>query len=704
MVSLSTHVKDPRNPREAQEILDGAHFGAKSKMLTQLVSAGFPVPPFVAISASSVQALGPSDESLESLAEAIRVLLPASTYALRSSGLGEDDEESSLAGCFHSEVNVSPQELLNGLRNLFRHSRNQEAVLQGQFSCFVQTFIHAEYSGICFTRDPRGAREMVIEYAKGPCSALVSGEILPERFRRFHQSSSYSHRGKDFGELSRLAERIERHFNFPQDIEWCEKEGQWYILQSRAITSISRSRAEALVAIDELLRDRGPTLLERTGVSEIAPHPCPLTYSLLRFLYRSLGPVDLAYKRLGIVTNPRDFLELVLGELYVNRLEERRSLFPATAFTAEGTFRLHLWRPREYLRSIWNSFRFQRMRIPDTETLSKQLEKALVDTDVRIAESESDLAGELQSFSSLYELVFAINLSAEIALKRLHAAMTLLCPEFLNIIPDLLLGSEGRGPAVPTRVAILGNCLDFQDESSFQPLPRTMRDSSELTLRTLPSWKQKYLHPLILQASSLSRMREEGRWLALLGREGLRRAVLRLGRVGKFVEPKDLYQFSLEELLSNQFDEAEGQRRAEAADVSRRFDFPDRISSFLPREEHQKPLGVSPGIARGILLREDELLRLAEVPPGVTPGAEKPILYVPILSPHLLDYFPMISGIIAEKGGLLSHLSILARERGIPVIVHAALGSEGLALGKRLQLDGSQGHIEEILAAPAEEF
>jgi phosphohistidine swiveling domain-containing protein/MoaA/NifB/PqqE/SkfB family radical SAM enzyme len=72
------------------------------------------------------------------------------------------------------------------------------------------------------------------------------------------------------------------------------------------------------------------------------------------------------------------------------------------------------------------------------------------------------------------------------------------------------------------------------------------------------------------------------------------------------------------------------------------------------------------------------------------------ILVVPQTTAAFNVVFPIIRGIIAQFGGVLSHPAILAREYGIPCIVGCSSVTEHLHTGMRICLDGDKGEIRII--------
>ncbi|XP_050342734.1 putative phosphoenolpyruvate synthase [Nymphalis io] len=59
-------------------------------------------------------------------------------------------------------------------------------------------------------------------------------------------------------------------------------------------------------------------------------------------------------------------------------------------------------------------------------------------------------------------------------------------------------------------------------------------------------------------------------------------------------------------------------------------------------------------------------------------------------------YFPLLSGIITELGGLISHGAVIAREYGLPCIVGAMNATELFKTGDMIRLSGFEGVVEKI--------
>ncbi|CAG9581183.1 unnamed protein product [Danaus chrysippus] len=59
-------------------------------------------------------------------------------------------------------------------------------------------------------------------------------------------------------------------------------------------------------------------------------------------------------------------------------------------------------------------------------------------------------------------------------------------------------------------------------------------------------------------------------------------------------------------------------------------------------------------------------------------------------------YFPLLSGIVTELGGLISHGAVIAREYGLPCVVGATHATDIFNTGDTVRLSGDQGFLERV--------
>ena len=62
--------------------------------------------------------------------------------------------------------------------------------------------------------------------------------------------------------------------------------------------------------------------------------------------------------------------------------------------------------------------------------------------------------------------------------------------------------------------------------------------------------------------------------------------------------------------------------------------------------------------------------------------------------PGWAPVFFLIKGLVLERGGMLSHGAIIAREYGIPAVVGVAKATEGIASGQQVRVNADQGNVE----------
>jgi pyruvate,water dikinase len=70
------------------------------------------------------------------------------------------------------------------------------------------------------------------------------------------------------------------------------------------------------------------------------------------------------------------------------------------------------------------------------------------------------------------------------------------------------------------------------------------------------------------------------------------------------------------------------------------------------------------------------------------------ILFAPRTDPGWIPLYPSLSGLLVERGGLLSHSAIVAREMGLPTVVGLKGLGRRLRTGMRVRLNGRSGLVE----------
>jgi pyruvate, water dikinase len=109
----------------------------------------------------------------------------------------------------------------------------------------VQRQVPATKSGVAFSRDPlTGDDVCVVECAFGSGEAVVSGQVIPDRFRIGRGETTArvagplrTLRDDELHEISRLVARAEQGFGHAVDVEFCCERRQLWLVQCRPITT-----------------------------------------------------------------------------------------------------------------------------------------------------------------------------------------------------------------------------------------------------------------------------------------------------------------------------------------------------------------------------------------------------------------------------------------------------------------------------------
>ncbi|MFA5945558.1 MAG: PEP/pyruvate-binding domain-containing protein [Patescibacteria group bacterium] len=573
-------------------------FGEKTKRLQALKSAGFNVPAFIGISTTEIE------KDSKTLAEQALESLGGKLFAVRSSALVEDADQSSMAGQFMTKLAVTRKGLSSAIDEVRAQAKDRLGSLL-EFSIIIQEFIEPDFSGVVFTRAPHGGRETIVEFHTGRGDAVVSGEVKPERLVYYRGQGPIASELPNIEDARQQFLAIEKLFDFPQDIEWCVKAGKWYILQSRPITSVTKEQIKTIEDLECEL-PKGKYYFAKTEVCDVAPRPCKETFELLEEMYGEDGPVEQAYKKLGLAYSDTSFLKVFVGELYVDRERELQSLFPSHSYFVGEGYTAKPVRLKGFLTSLRNTRRLQK--------LHGKLDEISTNLESRLSRkfSASSLEQAKREFFEDYEVIFTTNLFAERALDRLKRSLpsSTGLAEALQYFPTDL-------PAVWNPPAdIIGNTFEFTDTSVFVSVLDTI--ISPIIPNGIPL-------PELREAQLFLRLREYSRWLAL-------RHITRL---------RGMIPGS--------------SSRSGSKTGSIHGSTPAIVTDTPLSLGENKPIGVSAGQAEGKLV--------------LTPEAGG-ILVTSALTPDIANHARLLKGVIADHGGLLSHFAIIAREMGLPVVVN----------------------------------
>jgi pyruvate,water dikinase len=207
--------------------------------------------------------------------------------ALRSSAIGEDAADTSFAGQYHSELNVSAanlhavyKEVLASKYALTAVSYRLHKGLRDEDVAMCvgcMAMVDSVCGGVMYSRDPTDIRRdaIFLNAVHGLAKSVVDGTVTPDlwvisrgeplsilqreirdkgqkavclpdegvRMQADAQGTEAALADEQALELARLALMLEAHFKGPQDIEWCiDASGRIFILQSRPLKQMAAPR------------------------------------------------------------------------------------------------------------------------------------------------------------------------------------------------------------------------------------------------------------------------------------------------------------------------------------------------------------------------------------------------------------------------------------------------------------------------------
>lgn len=235
--------------------------GGKGGTLARLYQERYPVPDgFVILpEAFSGNELKPAAwQQIKAQLAEMRTANHRTAFAVRSSALSEDSAFASFAGEFETVLDVHTDEMVREAIHTVRRSRDSERVkaytqAKGvktsqadgghEIAVVIQRLVRADISGVLFTADPvsDSRSEMIGNFVFGFGEELVSGEAEPYTFHLTRPKGDYEGHPDvkpAARKLFKMAQRLEKELDGPQDIEWALADGELFLLQSRPITTL----------------------------------------------------------------------------------------------------------------------------------------------------------------------------------------------------------------------------------------------------------------------------------------------------------------------------------------------------------------------------------------------------------------------------------------------------------------------------------
>jgi phosphohistidine swiveling domain-containing protein len=200
-------------------------------------------------------------------------------FIVRSSAVGEDSSETSMAGIYDSYTNLGNiKSIIEGIKRVWVSTFSEKSISYlramkidriPSMAVVIQEMVNGKVSGVAFTANPENGSfyEMVINCSRNSCEGIVGGyspyesyKIIKDKFTFEELIGKVSDQGFTV-ENERLLEmlpegetilssvelfkmgsiflKLEEGFRFPQDIEWSlDDSGEIFLFQSRPMTGL----------------------------------------------------------------------------------------------------------------------------------------------------------------------------------------------------------------------------------------------------------------------------------------------------------------------------------------------------------------------------------------------------------------------------------------------------------------------------------
>jgi rifampicin phosphotransferase len=789
----------------------------------------------------TIEEIAIPNELAEALASALARLGDGqhAAYAVRSSATAEDLPTASFAGQQDTFLNVvGPAAILRQVSRCWASLFTERAVTyrlrngidhrQVRMAVVVQRMVVPRASGILFTADPvTGNRKVAtVEAGFGLGEALVSGlvnadvytvrdgEVIARTIATKRLAIEAAPQGgteeraiapERQGEpaltdaqavrLVGLGRRIEAHFGAPQDIEWCLADDDFWIVQSRPITTLfpvpvpagddGENRVYVSVGHQQMMTDAMTPLglsfwqmttpqpmaeaggrlfvdvtrmlasrASRAGFLAMVGKSDPLIGDALRTIVEREGFLppaaneELAWTPPGggpapieTTTNPAIVAELIeLNQASIAKL--RRDIRTKTGTALLDFIQADI---QELKRLLFDPRSIQAIMagVEAAWWLNEQLQTWL---------------GEKNAADTLTQSV-PHNVTSEMGLALLDVADAIRPhpdvvafleqvedenEDFLDELPRLDGGREARDairtwldtygmrgvgeiditrPRWSERPAtlvpiILGHVRNFapgEAERRFEQGRQEARKKEEellQRLRALPEGEQKAAEAkrMIDRVRAFAGYREYPKYGMVcryfVYKQALMEEAERLVRANVLREPEDIFFLRFEELQevvrANRAEERLVRRRKDAFRSNQALTPPRVITSDgeVITGAYRRD-GVPAGALVGLPVSAGTVEGRARVILNISEADLEPgdILVTAYTDPSWTPLFVVISGLVTEVGGLMTHGAVIAREYGLPAVVGVEQATRLIQDGQRVRVHGTDGYVEIVAEA-----
>lgn len=703
----------------------------KAENLRILSENGFSVPKF--------QVVNPNEDIDFSHFE-------AELFAVRSNDAHEDGGKFSYAGQFLTVLNVTKENVKKAVLAVadsykIRYYEKSFGIKSENniASVIIQDMVKASYSGVIFTSNPKGIlNDMVIVVGKGLGENVVGDKEETVTYHCYREGASYKE-GSDIlfpeyfvKELEKLGKRIEKLFNKPMDIEFAIEDEKIYILQAREITSLdfnlpvrildNSNIAESYPGVCKKLtrsfaKEVYTKIFTRLGrralgksvkyYEDLFPHmvddfggrmyyEISSWYDILRLLPLSAWIIPIWQKMLGVESERITFSKekpniciksrLLFSFLYLMAVSQRKMRDLSTFFKKE--------------------FRYFDKKIEKEDDTKKLYFLFKEMEEVFFREWDLTLINDMVSFLSTYFAGDKVKKSLSLESKKPAEALN-----------DLIYTYKRFGKESPKYRRKREKYIKYYGDRTVGELKLETRTFStnpesldklveERKKLPIKRTKGKYVY----KRKSLARLSTNNREISRLNRSrlfGLMRKLI--DKIALKTVGDDIYHLSLEQIrdmifygkdFSDEINEEKNMllvyeniptiRRVELLG-SPDIDFCD-VQAIEKDGDERKDFLIGRGVSSGKV--SGEIIKITDMRKVSLKDVKDKIIVTYSTDPGWFLLLDVAKGILAERGSLLSHTAIVARELKKTAVVGIKGLMDQVESGDIVDIDGNRGYCK----------
>lgn len=722
-------------------------------------------------------------------------------YAVRSSGVDEDNNDASFAGMMSSYLSIKTESLITYIKKTYLSAYSKRALnyrhqnnisnMNIKMAVIVQEMVDADVSGVLFTINPitNNPDEFLISVIEGLGERLVSGEENSIDYivnAGNIEGNNPLLTKNEIMEIVNLGYGVLRDSNTFQDIEFCIKDKKLYFLQTRTIVPYK----DINIKEPRTIYDNSNIIESYSGTTTM------LTFTFARFVYEKIYTQTLqaGHIRKKVIDNLRPYLKDMLrfydNKIYynLNSWYMLTSIFPSKKNNISYMenmmgVKTKMRKTKHIKMSLFDllnlgirlKYRLSKMKKLSNKFLNKfeevvtpylgiefehydehQLLKAFKYIEENIVDDFTtpiiNDVGAMMYYGKLTKYVRKLNIEdpdgfiSKMVSKQGDVASTKSAPLYLAIVekinidknikhdfetlsvdelinkyhnnsfisPDINKYIKEFGPRVMDELKLETITLYEDPSFLYQMLKNTIVNGlaieplqNEQTINIkLNVFKKIKLNSLLKKTKYFIKNRELLRLRRTYLYSVIRKIYIRMGIIfkkkGLISEARDIFHLKKEEIemvvngdssnLRN-LKEVVAKRKQKLFENNSKKTY-NRIVFFGEKELLVLDKTPSDGILRGIPSGAGVVkgkIKLVTDPSNANINGE--IMLAKRTDPGWVMLFPMCKAMIVERGSILSHSAVVARELGIVAVVGVENATSILKDGDEVTVDGIKGEI-----------